>query len=138
MGVGPRHNCDLGLGRLGFLARYGVGCVVCITEYLFHRMSMLCYVIYTYFIKIYVKTFYTSPVLYAYEYACLFVNICMAHITQLVNSKTRIVYKPPPKTNCLRCFLTSLYIFYLIIIAYNSLCYIYLPRVLGAVTIPEC
>ena len=123
--VGPRHNCDL--GRLGFLARYGVGCVVCIMEYLFHRMSMLCYVIYIYFRKIYVNKCYTLPVLY--EYACLFVNICLAHTTQqLVNSKTRIVYKPPPKTNCLRCFLTSLYIFYFIIIAYNSLCYINLPR----------
>ena len=35
------------LGRLRFLARYGVGCVVCIMEYLFHMMSTLCYVIYT-------------------------------------------------------------------------------------------
>ena len=59
---------------------------------------MLCYVIYIYFRNIYVNTFYTLPVLYAYEYACLFVNICLAHITQqLVNSKTRIVYKPPQR-----------------------------------------
>ena len=73
--------------------------------------------------------YFTSVICISYEYACLFVNICLAHITQqLVNSKIRIVYKPPPKSNCLRCFLTSLYIFYFIIIAYNSLCYIYLPR----------
>ena len=37
--MGPRHNCDL--GKLGFLASYGVGCVVCIMEYLFNMMSML-------------------------------------------------------------------------------------------------
>ena len=58
------HYCVRGRGRAAQLcARYGVGCVVGIMEYLFHMMSMSCYVIYVYFRKKYVNSIYILPLL---------------------------------------------------------------------------